>query len=44
MDNQTPNPEEVFKAMIMFILALEAEAQAFQDIATDNMRVRVCLN
>jgi hypothetical protein len=43
MNNQ-PNQEEVFKALIMMILALEIEAKAFQEFNNENIRARVCLN
>jgi hypothetical protein len=44
MDNQKPNPEDIFKAMIMFAIALKFESQAFQEFKTERIRARVCLN
>jgi hypothetical protein len=42
--NSQPNQEDIFKAMILMILALELEAQAFQEFHNDKIRVKVCLN
>jgi hypothetical protein len=43
MTNQ-PNQEKIFKAMLLMMLALELEAQAFQEFHNDKIQVKVCLN
>ena len=42
--NSQQNPEQLFQAIILMILALEFESKAFMEIGTEKIQARLCLN